>query len=195
MILLSRARLLVAVAFVALAVPAVAQEVSDTHLKAARRAIEALNATDQFDLILPEAASALKAELIQKNPDLQAVISAVVDEKTFELVVRRSDLEREAALAYARVFSEEDLTQISVFYESPAGQKLISDGPIVTRKVIEAAQIWQRGIARDLAQAVGQQLATVTGASTPVAPEGAEQPAAEGTEQPAEDGAETGSSN
>ncbi len=158
MILVSRFRHLALLAMVALAFPAAAQEVSDTHLKAARSAIAAIKATDQFDQILPQASAALKSELIQKNPDFQERISAVVDEKTFALVARRSDLEREAALAYARVFSEQELTEIANFYNTPAGQKLISDGPIVTRKVIEAAQIWQRGIARDLAVAVGETL-------------------------------------
>ena len=33
-----------------------------------------------------------------------------------------------------------------------AGKKLLSDGPIITRELYKAADIWQRGIARDLAQ-------------------------------------------
>lgn len=188
-ILAKGARRLVFLAALALAVPAAAQDVSDTHLKAARAAIAAIKATDQFDLILPQAAQALKQELIQKNPDLQQLISQTVDEHTLKMVARRSDLEKEAALAYARVFSEEELNAISAFYTTPVGQKLLSDGPIVTRKVLEAADIWQRGVARDLAVAVGEQLNTIVGANQPApAPEGGAQPApagGEGTTPPA----------
>ena len=49
------------------------------------------------------------------------------------------------------MFSEADLNAIAEFYNSDAGKKLISDGPIVTRELFKAADIWQRGIARDLA--------------------------------------------
>lgn len=135
-----------------------AQEISDSHLKAARAAVAAINATDQYDSILPEAATALKTQLIQKNPDLQEIIVAIVDEETIKLVPRRADLEKEAALAYARVFSEKQCNEIAAFYQSETGLKLLSDGPIVTRELIKAANIWQNGVARDLAQNVGQAL-------------------------------------
>ncbi len=160
-----------AVAVLALALPASAQDISDTHIKAARAALDALNATDQFDAILPQAAAALKAELIQKNPDLQQNISQIVDEKTLALVSRRADLEKEAATVYARVFSEEDLAAIATFYNSGPGKKLLTEGPIVTRELIKAAEIWQRGVARDLAQSVGTELAKVIAAQAqPVSP-------------------------
>lgn len=152
---------LAAVAALALAFPAAAQDIAETHLKAARAAVAAIDATEQFDSILPQAAQALKGELIQKDPNLQGIIIATVDEKAIELAGRRADLEREAALAYARVFSEPELNEIAAFYSSAAGQKLLSDGPIVTREVIRAVEIWQRGVARDLAEAVGGVLASV----------------------------------
>lgn len=145
-------------ALVALSWPAAAQEISESHLKAARDAVTAIQATGMYDNILPQAAFALKQQLIQQNPDKQDLISQTVDAKTLEMVGRRTDLEREAATAYAKVFPEEDLRNIATFYTSPTGKKLLADGPIVTREVIKAADIWQRGVARDLAQSVGEEL-------------------------------------
>lgn len=146
----------------ALALPAAAQDASESHLKAARQALDALNATDQFDVILPQAAAALKAELIQKNPDLQQLITKTVDDKTLLIAARRADLEKEAANVYTRAFTEEELTAIATFYNSGPGKKLLTEGPIVTRQVIQSAEIWQRGVARDLAQSVGEELAKVS---------------------------------
>jgi hypothetical protein len=165
-------------AVVAACLPALAQEaagsVSEAHLKAARAAVSAIDATDMYDGILPEAAAALKQTLIQKNPDLQDAIIRTVDEEALKLASRRADLEREAALSYAKVFSEEELNAIAGFYESPAGKKLISQGPIVVRELTRAAEIWQRGIARDLAEEVAKSLQ----AQYPSAPKGAgEEPA------------------
>jgi uncharacterized protein len=172
-------------ALVALASPAGAQEIADSHLQAARSALAAIDATDGYDNILPQAAYALKQQLIQQNPNLQALIDTTVDEKAIALAGRRADLEREAALAYARVFTEADLNAIATFYNGEPGKKLIAQGPLVTREVTKAAEIWQRGIARDLAQQVGEQLQQVVGAQVQPAPEG-ETPAAPAEPAPAQ---------
>jgi uncharacterized protein len=168
--LAKRARMLAVtatMAFAALSLPADAQEISSEHLRAARAAIDAINATDAFDNFLPEAAHGLKAQLIQQSPNLVDVINATVDEKALELAGRRADLENEAALAYARVFSQEDLNNIAEFYRSPTGQKLLSDGPIVTREVFQAAEIWRRGVVRDLSNGVMETLQAEFGSQAP----------------------------
>ncbi len=170
MMLPKRARVLALIAAVALTVPSLpsmAQEISETHLQAARAAIDAIEATDEFDNILPQAAHALKGELIQQSPNLEELISATVDEKALELAARRRDLEHEAALAYARIFDQEELESIAEFYSSSAGQKLLSDGPIVTREVYEAAEIWRRGVIRDLANGVTETLQAAVGSKAP----------------------------
>ena len=152
---------LAASAFVALASQSYAQEIAESHLKAARAAIAAVNVTGQYDNILPAAALTIKQQLIQQNPDLTDLIISTVDEKTIAIAGRRADLEREVALAYARVFSEADLNAITAFYASDAGKKLLAEGPIVSREVVKAAEIWQRGISRDLATEVGNQISKV----------------------------------
>ena len=147
--------------------PAAAQDISDTHLSAARSVLSALRATEEFDIILPSAAQALKNELIQKNPDIQAMIIEVVDQTAFSLAARRGDLEREAATIYARAYTEAELKEIAAFYTSPTGVKLLNDSGIVTREVLRAADIWQNGVARDLAQQAGTELARRVQASRP----------------------------
>ena len=91
-----------------------AQEASPAHLSAARAAIAAIGATEQFDGILPRAAQALKSELIQKDPNLEAIITKTVDDKAIALAARRADLETEAARVYANSFSEDELDRKSV---------------------------------------------------------------------------------
>ena len=146
-----------------------AQEIAESHLTAARAAIVAIKATDQFDAILPRAAETLRAELLRKDPNLVDQINTVVNDKTVLLAGRRADLETEAARAYARVFTEDELNGIATFYASSAGQKLLSDGPIVVRELIKAANIWQEGIARDLAVEVGKELRILVPPAAPVA--------------------------
>jgi hypothetical protein len=140
-------------------VPSHADDISATHLQAARDAISAIHATDAFDRILPAAAQALKGQLIQKDPNYQEDIIAIVDKQTLALAQRRADLETESATDYAKAFTEDELKAIAVFYSSPAGKKLLEKGPQVTAEIGRAAVIWQRGIARDLAEAVAKEMA------------------------------------
>ena len=147
-----------------------AQEISDSHLKAARAAITSIKAIDSMDAILPQANQMLKVELIQKNPDLEADIVRIVDEETLAIAPRRGDLEKEVAIAFAKAFTEQELTEIANFHNSPTGKKFLSDSPIVGREVSKAVDIWQLGIARDLSQAVGKKLAAIAPAAQQPAP-------------------------
>jgi len=170
-----------ATALLIAAAPAFSQEIAESHLKAARSAITALRVTEQFDNVLPQAAAALKAELIRTSPDMVQVIGQTVDEKALGFAARRGDLEREAANIYARMFTEPQLNEISAFYASDTGKKLLEDAPILGRELGQAAQIWQRGLARDLAEAVGEQLDSIVRAQAPgegqAAPQGQSAPA------------------
>lgn len=173
------------VAMVAAATPSMAaDEIAASHLKAARSAITALKATEEFDQILPQAALALKSELTQKNPDLSDLISNTVDEQALKLAPRRADLEAEAAKIYARVFTEQELNEISAFYGTATGKKLLDDGDIVGREVLQAAGVWQRGLARDLGQAVAEQLQAATAPQAPAAAPAAPAAAPAGEAQP-----------
>ncbi|TPM41953.1 DUF2059 domain-containing protein [Mesorhizobium sp. B2-3-4] len=173
--------LMTASAVFAFSSPVFAQDVTESHLKAARAAVAAIHATDPFDNILPQAAAALESQLIQKNPDMEELIGKTIAEKALALASRRADLEKEAALAYAKVFSEQELNDIATFYGSEAGKKLLDSGPAVTRDLVKAADIWQNGVGRDLAQQVGETLAAAAkakaAAAAPAAPADATAPA------------------
>ena len=129
------------------------KEITTAHLDAARAAVTAIHATDQFDEILPNAATQIKADLIGNNPDKQQEISDMVDDAALALAPRRADLENEVARVYAKLFTEQELTEIANFYNSETGKKLLKLGPVATREMLKAADVWSNGIVRDLRQA------------------------------------------
>lgn len=175
---------IVAAAF-ALMVPAsaMAQEYSASHIAAARAAIAAIDATAQFDNILPDAATQMKAELIPNNPDRQNEISDMVDERAIQLAPRRGALESEVARVYANLFTEEELRAIADFYESEPGQKLLAQGPAATRDMLQAVAVWSNGIERDLRQSVIEGMNEIYGAEEPAEGGAAADPAAPATPQ------------
>lgn len=135
-----------------------AQEIDADHLVAARKALTASTASASFDRILPALANRIKTQRISARPDLSDQISTIVDTKALELAARRGDLEKEAATIYAKVFSKEELEAIRAFYTSEAGQKFLSEAPIVSRQMREASQIWAGGLTRDMAKAVADEM-------------------------------------
>ncbi|MBB4001847.1 MAG: DUF2059 domain-containing protein [Aurantimonas endophytica] len=180
----TRRGLVVAAAF-ALMVPAsaMAQEASASHIAAARDAIAAIDATAQFDNILPNAATQIKAELIPNSPDRQTEISDMVDERAIELAPRRAALESEVARVYANLFTEEELRAIADFYQSEAGKKLLAQGPAATRDMLQAAEVWSNGIERDLRQSALDGMNELYGSATPAEGAAPADPAAPATPQ------------
>jgi len=140
-----------------------AQEPTQAQLDAARAAVEALHATDDFDAILPNASAALKRSLIQAEPNIEQQIDETVDQEALKLASRRGDLEKEVATIYAKTFSTEELNAIAKFYNSEPGKKLLHEGANVTNQTLQAAHIWANGIARDLADATHKALEAKVG--------------------------------
>ncbi|EFL90422.1 DUF2059 domain-containing protein [Ahrensia sp. R2A130] len=136
-----------------------AQEISESHMSAARKAITATKATNTFDSILIGASARLKNTLTANSPDQADRISTVVDEQAIALAPRRGDLEGEAARLFANTFTESELTDIANFFGSPVGEKYLDSTPILVRELDKAARIWANGIARDLGQSVNKALA------------------------------------
>lgn len=152
--------------------PALAQEATASHLAAARAAIDAIDSTEQFDNILMNAATQIKSDLIGSNPNMQSEISDMVDERAIALAPRRGDLENEVARTYAKLFTEQELKEIAAFYGSPTGQKLLKQGPVASREMMAAADVWSNGIVRDLrasaAEGMTAMLPQPAGATAPL---------------------------
>lgn len=140
-----------------------AQDVPEEQLQAARAAVSALGLTNQFDNILPGLAVRLKGQLIQAYPNFQDQITDTVDAQALSLAQRRADLEREAALVYAKAFTTDELKAIAEFYNGDAGKKLLKDGPLAGREMMKAADIWAAGVARDLNKQTNEELMKTIG--------------------------------
>jgi len=135
-----------------------AQEASESHLAASKRALVATRSTNRLDAILPQMAQQAKAELIRNRPDKEAEITLLVDEAAISLAGRRGDLEGEIVQIFARVFTEEELTAIADFYETEAGKKFLSETPVIIREIDRASRVWSNGVQRDLAEAVREKM-------------------------------------
>ena len=149
----------ICVAFLVIAVmPLQAQELSPSHIAAAKKAISATNATTKLNDILPKSAAQLTGQLIGNRPDIEAEITNFVNESALEIAPRRGDLEKEVAKIYARVFTEDELLNINEFFVTDAGKKFLRELPLVVREIEKASRVWGTGVNRDLSQRVREKL-------------------------------------
>ncbi|AMC13364.1 hypothetical protein RL73_03770 [Liberibacter crescens] len=143
-------------------VPSVsAAEITEEHLKAAHKAIKALNVTAQFNVILPNMAEKLKSNLIQVYPNYSDSIAAVVNDQALKLVVRRVDLEKEIENIYAKNFTISELNVISEFYSSEAGKKLLANGPTIITDMMKSADVWAASLSKDISKNTDEALAKI----------------------------------
>jgi hypothetical protein len=142
---------LVAVAIASLsAVPAAAQEFSESHLAAARLAAINSPLAKDLDTVLPLLVERVQSRLISLRPDLHEVIAETVQGVALRLAARRADLDSAAALVWAREFTEEELQTIADFYTSPAGRKFVEVGPRLGTATIQTVENWTSRVGEEL---------------------------------------------
>jgi hypothetical protein len=141
---------LVATAIVSLSVISSAQEFSESQLDAAKAASSAAPLSKDLDTVLPILVQRVQTRLISLRPDLHAEISSVVQDIALKLAARRADLDSAIALVWARIFTEDELNQITEFYNSSVGKKLVEMGPEIGATTIQSVDNWSSRVGEEL---------------------------------------------
>ena len=128
--------------------PACAQEdkFSESHLQAAKDAVNATKSIETFDNILPDVAERTRTLFIRSNPSRSAEIDTFVNESAVELIPRRKELDTAVYEFWARRFSEAELKEIGAFYNSETGKKLAQMDSVLAALTIGAAKQWSDAI-------------------------------------------------
>ena len=127
-----------------------AQEISESKLAAALRASTAAPLSKDLDTVLPLLVQRVQTHLISLRPDLHKEITETVQQVALGLAARRADLDNAIALAWARVFTEDELNAIAAFYTSPVGQKFVKVGPELGSLTIQTVDNWSSRVGEEL---------------------------------------------
>lgn len=132
--------------------PALAQEqtFSESHLQAAKEAVQATKSIENFDNILPDVAERTRTLFIRSNPAQSAEIDTFVNESAVELIPRRKELDNAVYEFWARRFSEDELKQIAAFYNTETGKKLAQMDGVLAALTIGAAKQWSDAVGTDM---------------------------------------------
>jgi uncharacterized protein len=128
------------------------------NLVAARELVATMKATDQFKLLLPSIFQALKPAIVQNRPDAAKDFDAIVPIVTAGAMKRLDDFAEMLAEIYARNFTIDQIHDLTAFYKTPTGQKLIAQQPIIARESMAAGQRFGRQLVADLTDQINDEL-------------------------------------
>jgi uncharacterized protein len=133
---------LVVAAMVAFGPVAHSQQPSAAAMATARQLIAATGATTVFNPLIAGVVEQAKLLFLQQNPGLAKDLNEIAAKLRTDLAPRFGELNEEMAKLYATSFTEQELKAILVFYESPAGKKLLAQQPTVVDASMKFAQDW-----------------------------------------------------
>ena len=109
---------------IALAMPAIAQEVAPEHLALARKYVDLTDKSAIYATTLVETAIGAMKQIVQQNPEITAQTNEAIGKVLEDYKGRKGDLLDQFARVYAIRFTMEELQAIVDFYSSPTGLKL-----------------------------------------------------------------------
>jgi uncharacterized protein len=131
--------------------PAAAQTApTQDALAAARELVQVARATDQLKLILPSIIQALKPAVVQGRPEVEKDFDAFAPALLDNMTARLPEFTAEIVVIYARNFTPEEMRQMTAFYRTPVGQKLLEKLPTVTQESMRVGQAWGQRIGAEV---------------------------------------------
>jgi len=119
-------------------------------LAAARELVQVARAADQLKLILPSIIQALKPAVVQGRPEVERDFDAFAPALLDNMSARLPEFADEIVLIYARNFTPGEMREMTAFYRTPVGQKLLEKLPTVTQESMRAGQAWGQRIGAEV---------------------------------------------
>ena len=120
------------------------------NLVAAHQLVDAMRATDEFKALLPAVIQNMKIALVQNRPEMEQKFDAMTPLFTEAANAKVHELTDQIAAIYARHFSVAELHEITTFYQSPAGQKLIGEHAAIARETMAAGREFGRAVGLEI---------------------------------------------
>ena len=134
------------------------QRPSEEAMSAARAFVEASGAAAQFDQVMPLMTDQMSKAFRSLAPNRASEIDETMAEVVKRFISRKSELIDEIAAIYADKLSVDDLREITKFYQSGAGRRMVETLPEVTRRAAAVGQTWGQRIGAEIASEMRREL-------------------------------------
>ncbi len=131
---------------------------SAAALVTAHELVNVTGATALFTPLIAGVVEQAKILFLQQDPSLAKDLNEIATKMRNDLNPRFSEVTNEVAMLYATNFTEEELKQILVFYQSPVGKKLLAQQPVVIDSSMKFAQEWANKLSDDVVARIREEL-------------------------------------
>jgi uncharacterized protein len=138
--------------------PAPAQAPPADAVAAARELIATAKMTDQFKQLMPMLMQQFKPMIAQGRPAVERDYDAIMPQMLNTMFGRLTELSELMALVYARHFTAAELRDLTAFYRTPTGQKLLEKQPVVAQESMLAGQKFAQATGAELQQRIVDEL-------------------------------------
>jgi len=132
----------IAVALVAFSPAAHSQQPSAAAMATAKQLVAVTGATALFNPLIAGVIEQAKILFLQQDPALNKDLTEVAAKLRTDMAPRFSEVTDEVARLYASHFTDRELKEILVFYQSSVGKKLLAEQTQVIDASMKFAQTW-----------------------------------------------------
>lgn len=140
------------------AAPANTAQPSAAQMKLASELLAINGEGNAFDAVIPGIIEQAAGSFVQANPDLIQELREVAKALAPQYENRRAEITTILARAYARQFSEAELTQLLTFYRSPVGVKLVERRQQLLDEGLQGIQAWSAKFSREMETRVREEM-------------------------------------
>ncbi len=130
--------------------PALAAPPTPAALSAAGEIVKLTGATALFAPLIPGVIEQSKLLFLQQNPGLGGDLNEITAKMRADLAPRMAELTSEVAKIYAEHFTEQELKELLVFYNSPIGKKMVAEQSVVVNASLKFAQDWANKLSEEV---------------------------------------------
>jgi uncharacterized protein len=119
-----------------------AQEPSAGALAAARDMLAVKGGAVFFDPVIPGVIESVKNSFLPTNPGLARELNELAALLRKDYEPKRGEILNAVARIFARRFTEQELKDMTAFYKSPLGQKMLKEEPLAIEQSLKSTQDW-----------------------------------------------------
>jgi hypothetical protein len=140
---------LLAVAWLAISPPAQSQDASDPKaVELSAQLFELAGVRPMMNQMLDQLAPSMTQLIQQANPGKEAEVDEVMNRFIVpKMKARLPEVINEGAKVYAKHFSADELAQLIQFYQSPLGEKLVHEQPLIAKEMATVSTAWAQAVA------------------------------------------------
>jgi len=121
-----------------------------SHLAAAHELLDLTGISKSFAGSVPQFYEQIVMTLAVKKPEEQADLSQVFVALKPEFQKRVDDLTEKAAVLYAKLLSEDDLTKINAFLKTEPGRKFLQTQSDFMKDIVVTMEDWREHVSTDM---------------------------------------------